>query len=141
MGLEHGKTRSFLDMTMFLQQSLAIFLQSPVHLSSGVPCFCFLHWYPHSHPNKDGGWRERFNFPTTESFSNFSVDNYAKIRAKRGLDQWEGSLPVLMEASKQAKGGRIRSGWLIVSAQHSRRTNLRLQTNHIIFCIISNRRG
>ena len=60
------------------------------------------------------GERSRIQFPHYSALSNFFVDNYAKIRAKRGLDQLEGSLPVLMEASKQAKRGRIRSGWLVI---------------------------
>ena len=42
-------------------------------------------------------WRKiksKIQFPHHSALFNFSVDNYAKIRAKRGLDQWEGSLPV-----------------------------------------------
>ena len=74
LALEHGKTQSFLDMTKFLQQSLAIFLQSPVHLSSGVPYSCFLQWHPHSHPNKDGEKSsQKFNFPTTQPCSIFPL--------------------------------------------------------------------
>ena len=60
-------------MTKFLQQSQAIFLQSPVHLSSGVSCFCFLQWHPHSHPNKDGEKDQEFNFPTTLPCQTFSL--------------------------------------------------------------------
>lgn len=79
------------------------------------------------------GERSRIQFPHYSAVSNFFVDNYAKIRANRGLDQWEGSLPVLMEASKQAKGGRICSGWLIIIlAQQSQRLNIGFQNHHII---------
>lgn len=119
---EHGKTQE-LPRNDEVLTTVPGYI-SAISCSSFIRCFMLLFPLVASSQSSKQRWgeRSRIQFPHYSALSNFFVDNYAKIRAKRGLDQLEGSLPVLMEASKQAKRGRIRSGWLIIIlAQQSQR--------------------
>lgn len=133
MALEHGKTQELPRNDEVLTTVLGYI--SAISCSSFIRCFMLLFPLEASSQSSKQRWgeRSRIQFPHYSAVSNFFVDNYAKIGANRGLDQWEGSLPVLMEASKQAKGGRICSGWLIIIlAQQSQRLNIGFQNHHII---------
>ena len=91
---EHGKTQE-------LPRNDEVLTTVPGYIfaiscSSFIRCFMLLFPLVASSQSSKQRWgeRSRIQFPHYSALSNFFVDNYAKIRAKRGLDQWKGSLPV-----------------------------------------------
>ena len=70
---------------------------SAISGSSFIRCSILLFPPVTSSQSSKQRWRKiksKIQFPHHSALLNFSVDNYAKIRTKRSLDQWEGSLPV-----------------------------------------------